>query len=71
VEALPPGIELPKVRKSEMAAMMILIGYGLVMTVSANPILAYTHATAQQLQAPSRYIEHLRETTPQLREPSP
>jgi len=71
VEPVPPGVKLPKVRKSEMAAMMILIGYGLVMTVSANPILAYTHATAQQLQAPERYIQHLRGNAPQIREPSP
>jgi len=71
VDPVPPGVELPKVRKAEMAAMMLLIGYGLVMTVSANPILAYTHATARQLQAPAQYIQHLREATPQLREPSP
>jgi len=71
VEPLPPGVELPKVRKSEMAAMMLLIGYGLVMTVAANPILAYTRATAEQLHAPANYIQHLREATPQIREPSP
>jgi len=71
VEPVPSGVELPKVRKSEMAAMMILIGYGLVMTVSANPILAYTHATAGQLQAPERYIQHLRGSAPQHRERSP
>jgi len=71
VESLPPDIEHPKVRKSEMAAMMLLIGYGLIMTVSANPILAYTRATAAQLQTPANYIQHIREATPQIREPSP
>jgi len=70
VEPVPEGVELSKVRKSEMAAMMMLIGYGLVMTVSANPILAYTRATAEQLHAPWRYLQQVGETAPQLREPS-
>jgi len=71
VDSVPAGMELPKVRKSEITAMMLLIGYGLGMTVSANPILTYTHAAARQLQTPERYIQHVRDTAPQIREPSP
>jgi len=71
VEPLPPGAPLPKVRKTELAAMMILIVYGLAMAVAANPILAYTRATAEQLRSPVGYMQQVSDSLPQIRGPSP
>jgi len=71
VEPLPPGVDAPAVRRTELAAMMVLIGYGLIMTLAANPMLAYTRAAAEQLRAPAQYIEAVSGTHPQPKAPSP
>jgi len=71
VEPLPPGVDAPAVRRTELAAMMVLIGYGLIMTLAANPMLAYTRAAAEQLRTPAQYIEAVSGTHPQHKAPSP
>ncbi|MHC9085680.1 monovalent cation/H+ antiporter subunit D [Luteimonas sp. RIT-PG2_3] len=71
VEPAPKDLDTPTVRRIEIAAIVVLLGYGIAMTLAANPILAYTRATAEQLLAPAAYIEQVLGTTPQLRRPSP
>ncbi|MCD9098634.1 monovalent cation/H+ antiporter subunit D [Luteimonas fraxinea] len=70
VDPVAEGVEAPPLRRSELAATMLLLGYGIVMTVFAGPILRYTEATAAQLLAPSEMIERVIGETPVLREPS-
>jgi len=70
VDPVAEGVEAPPLRRSELAATMLLLGYGVVMTVFAGPILRYTEATAAQLLAPSEMIERVIGETPVLREPS-
>ncbi|TQD39557.1 monovalent cation/H+ antiporter subunit D [Lysobacter aestuarii] len=60
----PPG-------RAHVAAAVVLLGYGLAMTVWAAPVLDYAEAAARQLQSPADYVEAARSTRPQLREPSP
>src|SRR5690606_907088 len=66
-DAKPP----PSPRPIEVGATVLLLAYGVVMTLAAGPILRYTDATAEQVLSPDRYIEQVRGTQPQLREPSP
>ena len=65
----PPAQDAPKVRGLEIAATLVLIGYGVAMTVAAAPILRYTSAAATQLLSPDDYVRDVRGTTPQIREP--
>ena len=65
----PAPQDAPKVRGLEIAATVVLIGYGLAMTVAAAPILRYATATAQQLLSPDDYVREVRAATPRLREP--
>ncbi|MDQ3205129.1 MAG: monovalent cation/H+ antiporter subunit D, partial [Pseudomonadota bacterium] len=55
----------------QVAAAALLIGYGITLTLGAGRALAYTQAAADQLLAPGDYVQAVRQTTPQLREPSP
>lgn len=66
-DAKPP----PSPRPIEVGATVLLLAYGVVMTIAAGPILRYTDATAEQLLTPSNYVQQVRGTQPQLREPSP
>ena len=66
---VPPAQDAPKVRGLEIAATLVLIGYGVAMTVAAAPILRYTSAAATQLLSPDDYVRDVRGTTPQIREP--
>ena len=61
--------EGPRVRAQEIAATILLLGYGVAMTLAPAPVLRYTTATAEQLLAPGEYVRQVRETTPQLRTP--
>lgn len=61
----------PVPRHLEIASILMLLGYGIVMTVLAEPIIAFADATAAQLLAPADYLQAVRETLPMLREPSP
>ncbi len=70
VEPLQAGYTPPP-RRKEITAVCILLGYGIVMTVFAQPIVEFANATAAQLLSPADYLQAVRETVPQLREPSP
>lgn len=66
--------ELPPVRKApsrplETAAAVLLICYGLAMTVAAAPMLRYTEAAARQLLDPAGYVEQLHATPSRSRSP--
>lgn len=69
IEPLAESDVAPPLKRIEMVAMLILLGYGIAMTVAAAPILRYTTATAEQLLRTSDYLMHLRETKPLMREP--
>jgi len=56
-------------RPLEIAATVLLLAYGIAMSIAAAPLLDYTRATAAQLQAPASYVEQVRAATPTLREP--
>ncbi|TDK24473.1 monovalent cation/H+ antiporter subunit D [Luteimonas aestuarii] len=58
-----------KVRGIEIAATLLLLAFGVAMTVAAAPILRYTQATAEQLLSPGDYIRHVQDAVPSLREP--
>jgi multicomponent K+:H+ antiporter subunit D len=58
-----------RARPLETAATLLLLGYGVAMTVAAGPMLRYTDAAAAQLLRPGDYSNQLRATTPALREP--
>ncbi len=71
-----PGDPLPataaKARhgpRVEMAAIMLLLAYCVVMTIFAGPTLRYTQSAGTQLVDPANYIEAVREQAPILREP--
>ncbi len=70
VDPVPEGVVPPPLRRSELAATVLLIGYGIAMTVFASPLLRYTEATAAQLLDTATIIERVGGTTPVLREPS-
>ncbi|WP_411834075.1 monovalent cation/H+ antiporter subunit D [Pseudoxanthomonas mexicana] len=59
------------VRAVETGAVLLLLGYGVAMTVAAAPVLDYARATADQLLDPQAVVDRVRQTPPQLREPSP
>jgi multicomponent K+:H+ antiporter subunit D len=50
---------------------MLLLAYGIVLTIAAGPALRYAGAAATQILEPAPYIEQMRTTEPQLRSPSP
>jgi multicomponent K+:H+ antiporter subunit D len=56
-------------RRLEVAATVLLLGYGVAIAVAAAPVFAYTQAAATQLAAPAQYLEHVRAQSPTLRAP--
>jgi len=56
-------------RRLEVAATVLLLGYGVAIAIAAAPLLAYTQAAAAQLAAPAQYLDHVRAQTPTLRTP--
>ena len=56
-------------RPLETAAIALLLGYGIAMSVAAAPVLAYAEAAGAQLMAPDVYVDQLRGMTPRLRQP--
>ena len=68
-EARDSGDDAPRVRAQEIAATILLLGYGVAMTLAPAPVLRYTTAAAEQLLAPGEYVRQVRETSPQLRTP--
>lgn len=71
VESLGEGKPPPSPRPIEVGATVLLLAYGVAMTVAAGPILRYTDATARQVLTPANYIQQVQGTQPQIREPSP
>ncbi len=56
-------------RRVELYAACLLLAYGIGMTLAAAPLMRYTDATAAQLLHPSEYVQQLRATTPEIRQP--
>ncbi len=71
VEPLAEGTQAPPVKRLELAATLLLLAYGVAMTIAAAPILRYTTATAEQLLDTPGYLHQLRSTQPILREAGP
>ncbi len=67
--ATPPRINPTRAPLREVAAIVLLLGYVVAMTVAAGPLLRYTRSTGEQLASPAHYIEALRAPQPRLREP--
>ncbi|KRG69582.1 monovalent cation/H+ antiporter subunit D [Pseudoxanthomonas dokdonensis] len=55
----------------QTGAVVLLLGYGIVMTVLAGPISNYTRAAASQILDPAAMIDDIRHSAPLHREPSP
>ncbi|ASR42595.1 monovalent cation/H+ antiporter subunit D [Xanthomonas citri pv. mangiferaeindicae] len=70
VDPVPEGTAPMPLRRSEIAATMLLLGYGVAMTLFAGPLLRYTEATATQLLDTGATVERVGGTTPLIREPS-
>ena len=56
-------------RPLETAATVLLLAYGVAMTVAAAPLIDYTRATGAQLLAPGAYLEQVRAALPEMRNP--
>ena len=73
VQPSPPGDGPRNARGSlrlpETIATMLLLSYGVAMAVVPGPVTAYTRATAEQLLAPSTYVDQVRAAMPQRRLP--
>lgn len=65
----PGPTGLRSMRATETAATMLLLAYGIAMTVAAAPVIDYTQAAARQLLEPEAYVEQLRGTLPAVRNP--
>lgn len=56
-------------RPAETAATVLLLLYGIAMSLAAAPVVDYTRAAADQLMAPTEYVRQLRATLPAGRNP--
>nr|CEH39375.1 exported hypothetical protein [Xanthomonas citri pv. citri] len=56
-------------RPVETAATVLLLGGLVAMTGAAGPLMHYTDAAAAQLRDPGAYVDQIRATTPQRRQP--
>ncbi len=56
-------------RPFETAAACLLLGYVVAMSVFAAPLMRQTDAIAAQLLSPAQYLDDVRGTTPQVRQP--
>ena len=63
-----PHPEAPA-RPFETTAASLLLGYVVLMSVFAAPLMRQTDAIAAQLLSPEQYLNDVRGTTPQLRQP--
>ena len=66
---VPQAAGAPRISRLEFAALGLLIGYGIAMTLAAGPLLRYTAAAAEQLLSPGDYVQEVRGATPRMREP--
>ncbi len=58
-------------RTIEVSACLLLLGYGIALSLGAAPVLRYTQDAATQILDPARYVEQVRATAPRSRTPSP
>ncbi|BBJ99166.1 hypothetical protein Xcc3_04740 [Xanthomonas campestris pv. campestris] len=58
-----------RMRPVETAATIILLSGLVAMTIGAGPLMHYTDAAGAQLRDPGAYLEQVRGTTPQRRQP--
>ena len=66
------GADMPAPpRKLEIAAAIVLLAYGMALTLAAGPALRYAQDAGAQVLAPAAYIEQVRARQPLLRTPSP
>ncbi len=56
-------------RPMETAGTLLLVAYGIAMTLAAAPLVDYTRASAEQLAAPGQYVQQLRAAPSQTRRP--
>lgn len=59
----------PAVRWQEVWAVLLLLGYGVAMTIAAEPILAYARSTSEQLLQPESYLHAVQAAQSIIREP--
>ncbi len=52
---------------TERVAIIVLLAYGVVLTIAAAPAMRYVQAAADQVSHPSIYVQAVREQTPQVR----
>lgn len=64
----PPPRKAPT-RRVELLAACLLLLYGIGMTVFAAPLMRHTDAIAADLLDPSGYVEQVRATPPEIRQP--
>ncbi len=64
----PPPRKAP-LRRIELYAACLLLAYGVGMAVAAAPLMRHTDAIAAQLLQPGDYVQQLRATTPEIRQP--
>jgi len=64
----PESSEAPP-RPFETAAASLLLAYVVAMAIFAAPLMRQTDAIAAQLLAPAQYLDDVRGTTPQVRQP--
>jgi len=48
---------------------VLLLGYCVVMSLAAAPVVRYAAAAAEQVLSPGDYVQAVRGTVPQLRQP--
>lgn len=71
IEPAPSDHRPPPLRHQEVSAVLLLLGYGIAMSLHPEPVLEYTRATSAQLLQAENYLQAVRETLPLLREPAP
>ncbi|MET3146582.1 UNVERIFIED_ORG: formate hydrogenlyase subunit 3/multisubunit Na+/H+ antiporter MnhD subunit [Xanthomonas axonopodis] len=67
-----PELQPPRrgrMRPVETAATVLLLSGLVAMTGAAGPLMHYTDAAAAQLRDPGAYVDQVRATTPQRRQP--
>ncbi len=72
VPAADPALPAPRkapTRRVELLAACLLLLYGIGMTVFAAPLMRHTDAIAADLLQPGTYVDQVRATTPEIRQP--
>ena len=71
-QAWPDGTRIAAPpQRLQVAAIALLLGYGVALVLAGGPVMGYVQAAAAQVLAPADYIRAAHDTAPQLRAPSP